>query len=164
MKRAIGLGLLVAVFFAAFIMVKDYIAVSSFYMAAVAMAMFAVLGPFGDYFKTGISMVIGVFVGLVGIIILIAKMPLPPDNLVYLAIVGGVSLFILILLSVTGLRIDGMFLGWAGYFASVYATYTTNAASLATAAVPAAVGVCVSLLVGLVMASLIIKIAMALNN
>lgn len=164
MKKAIGLGLLVAVFFTAFILAKDLIAVSSFYMAAVAMAMFAVLGPFGDYFKTGISMLLGVFVGLVGIILLIAKMPLPPGNLVYLAIVCGVSLFILVLLSTTGLRIDGMFLGWAAYFASVYGTYTTDAASLATGAVPAAVGVCVSLLVGLVMANIIIKIAMASNQ
>ncbi len=164
MKKAIGLGLLVAVFFTAFILAKDFIAVSSFYMAAVAMAMFAVLGPFGDYFKTGISMLAGVFVGLVGIILLIAKMPLPPANLVYLAVVCGVSLFVLILLSTTGLRIDGMFLGWAAYFASVYGTYTTDAAALATAAVPAAVGVCVSLLVGLVMANIIIKIAMATNQ
>ncbi len=164
MKKAISLGLLVAVFFAAFIMAKDFIAVSSFYMAAVAMAMFAVLGPFGDYFKTAISMLLGVIVGLVGILVLVAGMPLPPDNLVYVAVVSGLSLFVLILLSVTGLRIDGMFLGWAAFFASVYGTYVTDAAALATGAVPAAVGVCVSLLVGLVMANIIIKIAMATNQ
>lgn len=164
MKKAIGLGLLVAVFFAAFILAKDYIAVSSFYMAAVAMAMFAVLGPFGDYFKAGISMVVGVLVGAIGILVLIAAMPLPPGNLVYMALVCGVSLFLMVLVSTFGLRIDGMFLGWAAYFASVYGTYTTNAASLATGFIPAAVGVCVSLLVGLVMANIIIKIAMASNQ
>lgn len=164
MKKAIGLGLLVAVFFAAFIMAKDFIAVSSFYMAAAAMAMFAVLGPFGDYFKTAISMLLGVVTGLVGILLLVAVLPLPPDNLIYVALVSGLSLFVLVLLSTIGLRIDGMFLGWAAYFASVYGTYTTNAAALATGAVPAAVGVCVSLLVGLIMANLIIRIAMATNQ
>ncbi len=164
MKKAVGLGLLVAIFFAVFILVKDCIGVSSFYMAAIAMAMFAVLGPFGDYFKMGLSMIIGVVIGLAGIIILIAKMPLPPDNLVYLAIVAGVSLFLMVLISTTGIRIDGMFVGWAGFFASVYGTYTTDAAALATGALPAAVGVMVSLLVGLVLAVAVIKIAMAVNQ
>jgi len=164
MKKAIGLGLLVAVFFAAFILAKDYLAVGSFYMAAVAMAMFAVLGPFGDYFKAGISMIVGVVVGAAGILVLALAMPLPPANLVYMALVCGVSLFLMVLVSTFGLRIDGMFLGWAAFFASVYGTYTTNPTALATALGPAVVGACVSLLVGLVMANIIIKIAMASNK
>ena len=164
MKKAVILGLLVSIFFVVFILAKDLIGVSSFYMAAVSMAMFAILGPFGDYFKTGLAMLIGVIVGLIGIIVLATNMPLPPDNLVYVAIVSGVSLFILVLISVTGIRIDGMFLGWAGYFASVFGTYTTNPTALATGALPAAVGVSVSLLLGLVMAIVVMKIAMATNQ
>ena len=164
MKKALGLGLLVAILFTGFIMVKDLIGVSSFYMAAIAMAMFAVLGPFGDYFKMGLSILIGVFVGLVGILVLATQVPLPPDNLIYVAVASGLSLFLLVLISSAGMRIDGMFLGWAGYFASVYGTYTTDASSLATVAIPSAVGVCVSLLLGLVMAILVMKAAMAANQ
>jgi len=164
MKRAVGLGLLVAAFFGAFVLLQDNIGVSSFYMAAIAMAMFAVLGPVGDYFKTAIAMLIGVVIGLAGIFTLIGFMPLPPDNTVYLAIVSGLCLFLLVLVSTTGLRIDAMFLGWAGYFASVYGTYMSDAASLAAGAIPAAVGVSVALLIGLLMAIVIIRIAMAVNH
>ena len=110
MKRGIALGLLVGILFALFVMVKDLIGVNAFYMAAVAVAMFAVLGPFGDYFKAGLSMLIGVVVGLAGILILLVATPLPPENLVYVALVSGVSLFLMVLVSTTGLRIDAMFL------------------------------------------------------
>ena len=48
--------------------------------------------------------------------------------------------------------------------AALYPTYMADAASLATAAVPATVGVTVSLMVGLVMSLLVIKIAMAANR
>ncbi|MEA1961170.1 MAG: hypothetical protein U9N81_07850 [Bacillota bacterium] len=164
MKKAVGLGLLVAVFFAVFVLLKDVIGVNAFYMAAIAMAMFAVLGPVGDYFKTGIAIIIGVVVGLAGILALVGFMPLPPANLIYLAVVSGLSLFLLVLISTTGLRIDAMFLGWAGYFAAVYGTYSTDAASLATGALPAAVGVMVALLLGLLMAIIVIRIAMAVNQ
>lgn len=164
MKKGIGLGLLAAVLFAVFVLFKDHLGVSSFYMAAIAMAMFAVLGPFGDYFKAGISMLIGVIIGLAGILVLLLFAPLPPENLLYLALVSGISLFLLILISTSGLRIDAMFLGWAGYFASVFGTYTSDAAALATGAIPAAVGVSVSLLLGLIMAIIIIRVAMAANQ
>lgn len=164
MKKAIGLGLLVAVLFTAFVLFKDYVGASAFYIAAIAMAMFAVIGPFGNYVQTAISMLIGLIVALAGIIVLALKLPLPPDNLVYLAIVCGLSLFILVLLSPLGLRIDAMFLGWAGYFAAVYGTYSTDPSALAALLIPAAVGVGVSLLVGLVLSLLVIKIAMAVNQ
>ncbi|NLJ71456.1 MAG: hypothetical protein GX333_00405 [Syntrophomonadaceae bacterium] len=164
MKRAIGLGLIVAIFFAIFVLFQGVIGATAFYLAAITMAMFAVIGPFGDYFKTGVSLLIGVAMGLVGVIILATKMPLPPDHLIYLAIVSAVSLFLLILLSVTGMRIDAMFLGWAGYFAAVFATYTSNPSALGDIALSAAIGVSVSLLVGLVLSLLVIKIAMAVNQ
>ncbi|NLB88226.1 MAG: hypothetical protein GX790_03230 [Syntrophomonadaceae bacterium] len=164
MKKAIGLGILVAVLFAIFVLFQGKIGASAFYLAAITMAMFAVIGPFGDYLKTGIALLIGVIMGLVGIIILATKMPLPPDHLIYLAIVSSISLFVLILLSTTGLRIDAMFLGWAGYFAAVFGTYTTDPSALGTLALPAAVGVSVSLLIGLVLSLIVIKIAMAVNQ
>ena len=164
MKKALSLGLLVAVLFFLFIMVKDSIGVSSFFMAAIAMAMFAVIGPVGDYFKAGLSMLLGVFIGLVGILVLAGFMPLPPDNLIYVALISSLSLFALALLSATGLKIDAMFLGWAGYFATVWGTYTTDAAALASGAIPAAVGISVTLLLGLLMAIAIMRIAMAVNK
>lgn len=164
MKKAIGLGIIVAVLFAIFVLFQGMIGASAFYLAAITMAMFAVIGPFGDYLKTGIALLIGVIMGLVGIIILATKMPLPPDHLIYLTIVSSISLFILVLLSTTGLRIDAMFLGWAGYFAAVFGTYTTDPAALGSLALPAAVGVSVSLLVGLVLSLIVIKIAMAVNQ
>ncbi|HHW62065.1 MAG TPA: hypothetical protein GX404_09200 [Syntrophomonadaceae bacterium] len=164
MKRGIALGLLVGILFALFVMVKDLIGVNAFYMAAVAVAMFAVLGPFGDYFKAGLSMLIGVVVGLAGILILLVATPLPPENLVYVALVSGVSLFLMVLVSTTGLRIDAMFLGWAGYFAAVWGQYMADPTVLATTAIPAAVGVTASLLLGLVIAILTIRIAMAVNR
>lgn len=164
MKKALSLGLLVAVLFFLFVMVKDSIGVSSFYMAAIAMAMFAVIGPVGDYFKAGVSMLLGVFIGLVGILVLAGFMPLPPDNLIYVALISSLSLFALVLLSAAGLRIDAMFLGWAGYFATVWGTYTTDAAALASGAIPAAVGICVALLLGLLMAIAVMRIAMAVNK
>lgn len=165
MKRGIGLGLLIAIIFAVFVLLKDSLGMSSFFMAAIAMAMFAVLGPVGDYFKAGISMLIGVIVGLVGILILATKMPLPPDNVVYLALVCGLSLFLLVLISISGLRVDAMFLGWAGYFATVWSSYTTNVTALAAGALPAAVGVSVSLLLGLLMAIIVMKVDLkVLNN
>lgn len=165
MKRGIGLGLLVAFIFAILVLFKDVLGMSSFFMAAIALAMFAVLGPAGDYFKAGVSMLIGVIVGLVGIIVLATKMPLPPDNAVYLALVCGLSLFLLVLISIVGLRIDAMFLGWAGYFASVWSTYTTNVTALTTGALLAAAGVSVSLLLGLLMSVIVMKIdKKVLNN
>lgn len=164
MKKAIGLGLLVAILFTAFVFFKDYVGASAFYIAAVAMAMFAVIGPFGNYIKTAISMLIGVVVALAGIITLALKMPLPPDNLAYLAIICGLSLFLMVLLSPLGFRLDAMFLGWAGYFAAVYGTYTSDPTALAAILLPSAVGVAVSLVIGLVMSLLVIKIAMAVNH
>jgi hypothetical protein len=164
MKKAIALGLLVAVFFAVFVMCKDLIGASVFYVAAISMAMFVVIGPFGDYFKSAIAMLVGVILGLISILALAGAMPLPPDNTIYVALVSGVALFILVLLSTTGLRIDAMFLGWAAYFAAVYPTYVADATQLTSLAVPAFVGVSVSLLVGLVLSLLIIKIAMAVNK
>lgn len=164
MKRGIGLGLLVAILFAVFVLLKESLGMGSFFMAAIALAMFSVLGPVGDYFKAGVSMLIGVIVGLVGILALATKMPLPPDNVVYLALVCGLSLFILVLISISGLRIDAMFLGWAGYFASVWSTYTTNVTALSTGALPAAVGVSVSLLLGLLMAIIVMKVDMKVLN
>jgi hypothetical protein len=164
MKKAIGLGLLIAVLFAAFVMFKDYVGASAFYIAAVAMAMFAVIGPFGNYLQTAVSMLIGLVAAMVGIIVLALKMPLPPDNLVYLALVCGLSLFVMVLLSPLGCRLDAMFLGWAGYYAAVYGTYTSDPTALASMLLPSAVGVGVSLLVGLVMSLLVIKIAMAVNH
>lgn len=164
MKRGIGLGLLVAIFFSAFVLLKDTLGMSSFFMAAIAMAMFAVLGPVGDYFKAGVSMLVGVIVGLGGILVLAAKIPLPPDNTVYLALLCGLSLFLLVAISALGLRIDGMFLGWASYFASVWSTYTTNVTVLAAEALPAAVGVSAALLLGLLMAMIIMKIDRAVLN
>lgn len=164
MKKTVGLGLLVAVLFATFVLVQDLIGASAFYIAAVSLAMFAVIGPFGDYLKTALAMLVGVVVALAGVIVLIAKFPLPPEHLVYLAIVSGVSIFLLVLFSSAGLRVDAMFLGWAGYYAAVFSTYLTDPASLAAQALPAAVGVSVSLLVGLVLSLLVIKIAMAVNK
>ncbi len=99
-----------------------------------------------------------------GILVLAAKMPLPPNNTVYLALVCGLSLFLLVILSTTGLRIDAMFLGWSGFFASVWSTYTSNVTELATGALPAAVGVSVALLLGLVMAIIVTKIDKAVLN
>lgn len=164
MKKAIGLGLLVGIFFAVFVFLQEYIGASAFYMAAIAIAMFAVIGPFGDYLKTAIAMLIGVIIGLVGIAAMALTMPLPPDNLMYVAIVCGVSLFLMVLLSAASLRIDAMFLGWAAIFASLYQTYVTNTTAIATEAVPALVGTCVTLLVGLLLSLIIIKIAMAVNK
>lgn len=164
MKNALGLGLLVAVFFAIFVLVQDLIGASTFYIAALPLAMFAVLGPFGDYLKAAIAMLIGVIVALAGVLALAGFMPLPPDNILYVALVTAISLFLLVVISASGMRIDAMFLGWAGYFAAVYGTYTTDAAALVTQAVPAAVGVSVSLLVGLVLSLIVIKIAMAINQ
>lgn len=164
MKKAIGLGLIVGIFFALFVLFQNILGATAFYIAAVSMAMFAVIGPFGDYFKAAVAMLIGVAVGLASMIALVAFLPLPPNNLIYVAIVSGLALFLLVLLSTTGLRIDAMFLGWASYLAGVYGTYLADAPALATQAVPAAVGVAVSLLVGLVMSILVIKIAMAVNQ
>jgi len=164
MKKAIGLGLLVAIFFAVFVLLQDYVGAKAFYMAAISMAMFAVIGPFGDYFKTALALVIGVAVAFAGIIILALKMPLPPDNLVYVALICGISLFILVLLSTTGMRIDAMFLGWAAGFAAVYGTYLADPTVLKAALAPSFVGVLVSLLVGLVMSLIVVKIAMAVNR
>lgn len=164
MKKILGLGLLVSAMFFLFVMVKDYIGAGSFFMAAIAMAMFAVIGPVGDYFKAGLSMLLGVFIGLAGILVLAGFMPLPPDNLIYVALISSLSLFIMVLLSAAGLRIDGMFLGWAGYFATVWGTYTADAAALANEAMPAAIGISVALLLGLLMAIIIMKIAMAVNK
>ena len=164
MKKVIGLGLLVAIFFTIFVLLQDYLGASAFYMAAIAMAMFTVLGPFGDYLKTAIAMLIGVVVALAGMIVLATQMPLPPDNLLFVALVSGVSLFLLILISTAGMRIDAMFLGWAAYFAAVFGTYTTDTPAMATLALPAAVGVIVSLLLGLFMSLLVMKIAMAVNQ
>jgi len=164
MKKALGLGLIVGIFFALFVLFQNYLGATAFYIAAVAMAMFAVIGPFGDYLKVAIAMLVGIVVGLASMIILALSFPLPPDNLLYVAIVSGVALFLLVVLSVTGLRIDAMFLGWAACLAALYPTYMADAASLATAAVPATVGVTVSLMVGLVMSLQVIKIAMAANR
>lgn len=164
MKRGIILGLLVAIIFSAFVLLKDTLGMSSFFMAAIAMAMFTVLGQVGDYFKAGLSMLAGVVVGLAGILVLATKMPLPPNNTVYLALICGLSLFLLVVLSATGLRIDAMFLGWAGFFASVWSIYTTNVAELATTALPAAVGVSAALLLGLLMAMIVTKIDRAVIN
>ncbi|NLX03342.1 MAG: hypothetical protein GXY40_12575 [Syntrophomonadaceae bacterium] len=74
------------------------------------------------------------------------------------------SLFLLVVISTTGMRIDAMFLGWAAYLAAVFGTYTTDTPAMATLALPAAVGVSVSLLLGLFMSLLVIKIAMAVNQ
>lgn len=164
MKRGIGLGLLVAIMFSAFVLLKDTLGMSSFFMAAIAMAMFAVLGEVGDYFKAGISILVGVIVGLAGVLVLASKMPLPPANTIYLALICGLSLFLLVVISAAGLRIDAMFLGWAGYFASVWSIYTTNVTALASAALPAAVGVSVALLLGLLMAIIVTKIDRAVLN
>ncbi|HZK43314.1 MAG TPA: hypothetical protein VFC73_03415 [Syntrophomonadaceae bacterium] len=164
MKKALGLGLIVAVFFAIFVFFQGYIGASAFYLAAITMAMFAVIGPFGNYLKTGIALLIGVLMGLIGVIILATKMPLPPDHLLYLAIVSAISLFLLVLLSTTGMRIDAMFLGWAGYYAATFGTYITDPSALGVLALPAAVGVSVSLLVGLVLSLLVGKIAVAVNQ
>lgn len=164
MKKALGLGLLAAVLFFLFVFFKDSMGVSAFYMTAIALGMFAVLGPVGDYFKAGLSILLGVFIGLAGMLVLAGFMPLPPDNVLYVALISSISIFILVLLSAAGLRIDGLFLGWAGYFATVWGTYTTDAAALATGAVPAAVGISVALLLGLLMAMIIMKIAMAVNK
>lgn len=164
MKRTLGLGLLAAVLFFIFIFFKDALGVTSFYLTAIALAMFAVLGPLENYFRAGLSMLLGIFIGLAGILVLAGFMPLPPDNLLYVAMVSSVSIFLLVLLSAAGLRIDGLFIGWAGYFATVWGTYTADAAALATGAVPAAVATSVALLLGLLMAMIIMKIALAVNK
>ena len=93
MKKAFGLGLIVAIFFAIFVLFKDVLGASAFYMAAVSMAMFAVIGPFGDYFKTGLALLIGVVVSLAGLIILAQKTPLPPENTLFIASVSGFPFF-----------------------------------------------------------------------
>jgi hypothetical protein len=49
-KEQFGLGYVASIFCSIYYG-QRHIAVSSFYMAAAAMAMFAVLGPFGDYFR-----------------------------------------------------------------------------------------------------------------
>ena len=48
MKKALGLGLIVGIFFALFVLFQNYLGATAFYIAAVAMAMFAVIGPFGE--------------------------------------------------------------------------------------------------------------------
>lgn len=164
MKRAISLGLLVAIIFSVFVLLKDQLGMSSFFMAAIAIAMFAVLGQVGDYFKAGLSILVGVVVGLAGILVLATKMPLPPNNTIYLALICGMSLFLFVVLSVTGLRIDALVLGWAGYFASVWSIYTTNVTALANAALPSAVGVSAALLLGLLMAIVVTKVDKAVIN
>lgn len=95
MKKALGLGLIVGIFFALFVLFQNYLGATAFYIAAVAMAMFAVIGPFGDYLKVAIAMLVGIVVGLASMIILALSFPLPPDNLLYVAIVSGVALFLL---------------------------------------------------------------------
>lgn len=164
MKQALSLGILVAVLFAIFVYFQEAIGASAFYIAVLSMAMFAVIGPFGDYFKTGIAMLVGVIVAMAGIVVLAGKFPLPPDNIAYIALVSGIAIFVLVLLSATGLRIDAMFIGWAGYNAAVFPVYMADASRLAHEALPAAVGVSVSLLVGLVLSLVVIKIAMAVNK
>ncbi|MBO8159310.1 hypothetical protein [Thermosyntropha sp.] len=164
MKQALSLGILAAILFAIFVYFQELIGASAFYIAALSMAMFAVIGPFGDYLKTGIAMLIGVAVAMAGIVVLAGKFPLPPDNTAYIALVSGIAIFVLVLLSAIGLRIDAMFIGWAGYNAAVFPVYLTDASLLAEQALPAAVGVSVSLLVGLVLSLIVVRIAMAVNK
>jgi hypothetical protein len=102
MKKAIGLGLIVGIFFALFVLFQEFIGATAFYIADIAMAMFAVIGPFGDFFKTAIAMLIGVVVGLASMGILALKFPSHPINLMSVAIVSGIALFLLVLLSVPG--------------------------------------------------------------
>ena len=164
MKKALGLGILIAVSFALFVLVNDLVGASAFYMAAIGMAMFAIIGPAGDYFKAAIAVLVGVIVGLVSILALAGAMPLPPDNLIYVALVSGLALFALTMISLLGLRIDAMFIGWGGYFAAVYGTYTVDAAALATQAIPAAVGVSASLLFGLLIAVVLTRVSLVLDQ
>lgn len=164
MKTTVGLALMVAVLLALIVFLKDLLGMQAFFMGAIAMVMFAVLGPFGDYFKAGLSIVIGVIVGFAGIIALALTMPLPPDNTVYIALVFGLSAFLLVILSLTGLSIPSMFIGWAGSCAALYNTYATNTTALAATGPSAVLGVTAAMLLGLCMSVLIMKAAMAINE
>lgn len=156
MVRLLIQGLLSGALFVVIILLKDVLGMEVFFMAAVSMALFSVIEERGNYFKEGLALLIGVGVAFLGVIFLATKMPLPPNNLVPLLLVCGLSILILVLISGTSLKANSLLLGWASYYASVWPIYTKDVTALSSAALPNVVGVSAALLLGLVMA-LIIK-------
>lgn len=156
MVRLLIQGLLSGALFVVIILLKDVLGMEVFFMAAVSMALFSVIEERGNYFKEGLALLIGVGVAFVGVIFLATKMPLPPNNLVPLLLVCGLSVLILVLVSGTSLKANSLLLGWASYYAAVWPIYTKDVTALSSVALPNVVGVSAALLLGLVMA-LIIK-------
>ena|GEM_PF-313732 len=152
MIRSAALALISALLFAVIVLVKNALQMEMFFMAAVSMALFSVLGQKGNYLKHGISLLVGVAVALIGIILLSTQAPLPPANLLPLVLVCSLSLFLFVLGSLVGLSTPGLVLGWASYLATIWSTYNYNVTALASEALPSAVGVSAALLLGLVMA------------
>ncbi|MGI6550123.1 MAG: hypothetical protein ACOX4Q_08855 [Syntrophomonadales bacterium] len=161
MKKVLLLALVIAVLFGAFVFLEGLLGAEAFFLAAIALALFVTLGPYGEFFKMAYSMLAGLVIALIAIFFLAVSLPLPPDNMGYVAIVSSVSVFLVVLLSAVGLRLDGLLIGWAGLFAAVYPIYLSDPTALATAGVPAAVGAAVSLLVGLVLGLLVLKMAVS---
>ena len=162
MKKVLLLGLVIAVLIGVFVLFEGLLGAKAFFLAAVALALFVTLGPQGEFFKMALSMLVGIVVALVAIFVLALAFPLPPANTGYVAAVSAVSVFVAVLFSAASLRIDGLLIGWAGLYAAVFPIYLSDPTALAVAGVPAAVGAGVSLLVGLVMGLLVLKMAVSL--
>jgi len=161
LNKALLWGLVAAILFGVFIYFQGLLGAEAFFLAAIALAFFVTLGPNGEFFKMGLSMLVGLVIGLAGIFVLALAFPLPPYNTGYVAIVSAASLFLALLLSAVGLRLDGLLIGWGGLYAAVYPLYQNDPTVLASAGLAAAVGAAVSLLVGLVLGLFIIKMAVA---
>jgi len=162
LKKVLLLGLVIAVLIGVFVLFEGLLGAKAFFLAAVALALFVTLGPQGEFFKMALSMLVGIVVALVAIFVLALAFPLPPANTGYVAAVSAVSVFVAVLFSAASLRIDGLLIGWAGLYAAVFPIYLSDPTALAVAGVPAAVGAGVSLLVGLVMGLLVLKMAVSL--
>jgi len=162
LKKVLLLGLVIAALFGIFVFFEGLLGAEAFFLAAIALALFVTLGPNGEFFKMALSMLAGIVIGLIAIFALALAFPLPPDNTGYVALVSSVSLFLVVLLSAAGLRLDGLLIGWAGLYAAVYPIYVSDPTTLAAAGVPAAVGAAVSLLIGLVLGLFVLKMAVSL--
>ena len=88
MKKALLWGLVAAVLFGVFIYFQGLLGAEAFFLAAIALALFITLGPDGEFFKMGLSMLAGLIIGLAGIFVLAIAFPLPPYNTGYVAVVS----------------------------------------------------------------------------
>lgn len=162
MKKLILTGAVAGFLFTLFLLIAEPLGARAAYLGAAGILLY-LIDRQGSLLQA-LSVFIGIFLGFITMVVLALKFPLPPAHLPYLAVAGGIVVFVIFILGAFRLKLEGLLGGWFLYLAGAYPVYTQDVTRFADDALPYLLGILVAVFGGLLIGTLAEKAGSLIKN